>query len=154
MKIGQIYLERGSDDGARRFATVVESLDRRAIDQHALVSDVALARGLHAMPYVQVGPVVQTPVMAYCLMPDVDVVHLHDDRSGQAGLLLTLTRSIPYVLTSARDATASRNPLRRSVYNRALCIVHPDDQSPERLVEIYRRAVDGWLKLPQDANCG
>lgn len=154
MKIGQIYLERGSAEGAGCFADVVKSLDRFAIDQHVLVSDTALARGLHAMPYVQVGPVVQTPIMAYCLMPDVDVVHLHDQKSGQAGLLLTLTRSIPFVLTSAEETTNSRNPLRRSVYHRALCIVHPDEQAPERLVEIYRRAVDGWLKLPQDANCG
>ena len=36
--------------------------------------------------------------MAYCLMPEVDIVHIHEPDSGQAGLLLTLARSIPFVM--------------------------------------------------------
>jgi hypothetical protein len=52
-------------------------------------------------------------------MPDVDLVHVHEIRSGQAGLLLTLTRSIPFVITASRDQSRQRNPISRSVFRRA-----------------------------------
>lgn len=154
MKVGQIYLESSSDDGAARFCAIIEALDRLAIEQHVLVADASLARRLHALPYVTVGPPVRTPVMAYCLMPDVSVVHVHDDRSGQTGLLLTLTRSVPFILSSYEKHTDTRNPLKRSVFRRAHRILDPDETSPEQLIETYRRTIDGWLKLPEDADCG
>ena len=154
MKVGQIYLEKNGGDEITQFTAQIEALDRLAIEQHVLVADLAVARSLQPLPYVTVGPVVRTPVMAYCLMPDVDIVHIHDERSGQAGLLLTLTRSVPFLLTSEQTTTNSRNPLKRSVYQRAQCILAPGDPDPEQLIETYRRAIDGWLKLPEDANSG
>lgn len=153
MKVGQIYLESSPDDGATHFSAIVEALDKLAIDQHVLVADVALARSLHALPYVTVGPVVRTPIMAYCLMPEVDVVHIHDDRSGQTGLLMTLTRSVPFILSSPQQPD-TRNPLKRSVIRRAHRILSPRETDPETLIEAYRRTIDAWSKLPQDADCG
>ena len=137
-----------------RFATLVESLDRLAIDQHILVSNAALAHRLHSCPYVNVGPVVKTPVMAYCLMPGVDLVHIHDTRSGQVGLLLTLTRSTPFVMTCEGENRSRRNPLRRSIFDRAQAIVSASDLDTETIIRIYRRTIDSWSELPQDANCG
>ena len=154
MKIGQIFLEKSDEDGARRFRTIVEGLDKLAIEQHALVANVSIARSLRALPYVTVGPVVRTPVMAYCLMPDIDVVHVHDGKSGQAGLLLTLTRSIPFVMAASETSDATRNPLKRSILHRAQALIEPSRMQPESLIDIYRRAVDAWSKLPEDANCG
>lgn len=92
--------------------------------------------------------------MAYCLMPDIDVVHVHDGKSGQAGLLLTLTRSIPFVMAASETSDATRNPLKRSILHRAQALIEPSRMQPESLIDIYRRAVDAWSKLPEDANCG
>lgn len=133
---------------------IVSELHRLVIEQHVLVADPALARHLHPMPGVTVGPRVSTPVMAYCLMPDVDVVHIHDDVSGQAGLLLTLTRSVPFVMNVTDRLKRARNPLRRSILHRAQATVEPQDLGPAELVGIYRRAAGGRSELPEDAHCG
>jgi hypothetical protein len=154
VKIGHIFLSTASDDSILEFASLVEALDRLAIEQHVLVASVPLVRRLQSCPYVTVGPVVKTPVMAYCLMPNIDIVHIHDSKSGQAGLLLTLTRSIPFVMTTPETGTDSRNPLKRSVFHRAQEFIPPSDAEPQKLIEIYRRTVDGWSKFPQDADCG
>lgn len=154
VKIGHIYLAKESDEAIQQFAPLIEAMDRLAIDQHVLVASLVLARRLQCCPYVRVGPVVRTPVMAYCLMPDVDLVHIHDDKSGQAGLLLTLTRSIPFVMTIANKEMASRNRLQRSMLQRAQSLVLPSDTDPENLIGIYRRTIDAWSELPQDADCG
>lgn len=154
MKIGHIYLATAPEDSIKKFTSLVEALDRLAIEQHVLVASVELARQLDSCPYVTVGPVVKTPVMAYCLMPDVSVAHIHDVKSGQAGLLLTLTRSIPFVMTTPDKTTESRNPMKRSVFHRAQSLVPPADAEPEKLVSLYRQTVDAWSKFPQDADCG
>ena len=153
MNVGHIFLDRASNGAASQFASIVESLDRLTIDQHVLVADASLARSLRALPYVTVGPSVRTPVMAYCLMPAVDVVHIHDDRGGQAGLLLTLTRSVPFVMNSGVTPPGTRNPLKQSVLQRAQTMIEASQTDPESLIEIYRRAADALSKLPQDANC-
>ena len=153
MKVGQIYLENTSADGAKQFLAIIEGLDKLAIEQHVLVAELDMARSLEALPYVTVGPVVRTPVMAYCLMPGVDVVHIHDSKSGRAGLLLTLTRSVPFVMTLPKNAKTTRNPLERSILQRAQTTIEPQDLEPESLVQAYRRATDTWSKLPEDANC-
>ncbi|MDH3266274.1 MAG: hypothetical protein OEM25_04845 [Gammaproteobacteria bacterium] len=80
MKIGHILLTTASDDASSRFTSLVESLDRLAVDQHVLVAGTALARRLRSCPYAIVGPVVRTPVMACWLMPDVDLVHSQTQR--------------------------------------------------------------------------
>ena len=151
MKIGHVCLGNRSDADRDRFIAVVAALDRAGIDQHVLVSSVTLARQLADLPHVSVGPVVRTPVMAYCLMPDVDLAHVHEARSGQAGLLLTLTRSMPYVLTADNEELGSRNPLTRSVIRRAVQLLptmpgeHASRVAAEYL-EVYRNAVSNWVR--------
>lgn len=154
MKIGHICLSMKSDEVLAGFAALIEALDRLAIDQHVVVSSPALARRLQSCPYVTVGPVVKTAVMAYCLMPDVDLVHVHDEKAEQAALLLRLTRSIPFVLT-ARDTNDERlNPLSRAVRQRAASIVQQPYDDYSEIISTYRRTIDPWSELPQDADCG
>lgn len=92
--------------------------------------------------------------MAYCLMPKVDLVHVHDDKSAQAGLLLTLTRSTPFVMTTAEKNGSGKNPLKRSVLNRAQSLIPPSETEPEQLINIYRNTIAAWSELPQDADRG
>ena len=89
--------------------------------------------------------------MAYCLMPDVDLVHIHEVKSGQAGLLLTLTRSIPYVITAASEDLGSKNPMTRSIFHRTAQLVPPTPDEPVRQVaaeylRIYRDALGSWVR--------
>ena len=116
MKVGQIYLEKAANDGARQFQAIVEGLDRLA-DRATRARRIGrqLARSLSGLPYVTVGPVVSTPVMAYCLIPEVDVAHVHDSKSGQTGLLLTLTRAVPYVITSTEPEKLKRHSMWASI---------------------------------------
>ena len=153
MKIGQIYLNSSSSSGARRFFSIVDGLNRLTVDQHVLVADPDLARGLRVLPFVTVGPTVRSPVMAYCLMPAVDVVHVYDDHGGQAALLLTLTRSEPFVITEGAISPTTGSPLNKSVLRRSHAIVEPEQLDSERLVELYREAAGTALKLPQNADC-
>jgi len=154
MKIGHILLSPIPDDDAEHFLTLVKGLDKLAVDQHVLVTNAALARDLHSCPYVVVGPLVRTPVVAYCLMPEVDLVHIHDYRGGQAGLLMTLTRSTPFVMTAEEDQANSSNPIRRSMFQRAQALISSTVTDPEEVVAIYRTTIGAWSKFPQDANCG
>jgi hypothetical protein len=154
LKVAQIYLEKASAQGAQQFREIIESLDRLAIEQHVLVASADLAKRLGGLPYVTVGPLVSTPVMAYCLVPEVDVAHIHDGKSGQVGLLLTLTRSTPYVLNTIEAAQPTRNPLLASIRNRARLSVDTNQLRPEKLVDAYRDAIDGLSKSPKDANGG
>jgi hypothetical protein len=119
MKIGHICLAPPDSDAGGSFATLVEAIASLEVEQHVLVASVALARRLAVLPLVTVGPVVTTPVMAYCLMPNVDIAHVHEGKSGQAGLLLTLTRSIPFVITVEENVVDDKNPMTQSVLHRA-----------------------------------
>ena len=100
MIIGHINLEKSFNGTGEHFVSLIEALDRRGIHQHALVSNHSMAKRLSVCQHVTVGPVVQTAVAAYCRMPNVDVCHAHDSKGGRAGLLLTLTRSTPFVMTT------------------------------------------------------
>lgn len=151
MKIGHVCLGSDTAGDRDRFVALVAALAREGIDQHVLVSSVSLARQLAELPRVSTGPVVKSPVMAYCLMPDVDLAHVHEVRSGQAGLLLTLTRSIPYIITAANEELGSRNPLTRSVISRSVQLVPPTPGEPASLVaaeyvQVYRDALSSWVR--------
>ena len=71
---------------------------------------------------------------------------------GQSGLLFTLTRSIPFVLSAA--AGHGGQPLQRSISGRAQRLIDSDELGAERLVATYRETINAWSELPQDANCG
>jgi len=111
MKVGHICLATMGGTEIERFAQLVEAISQFDVEQHVLVASHALGRRLAKCAHVTVGPIVRSPVMAYCLMPQVDLAHVHDGKSGQAGLLLTLTRSIPFVITTNESTAVDRNPL-------------------------------------------
>ncbi|MDH3337854.1 MAG: glycosyltransferase [Gammaproteobacteria bacterium] len=154
MKIGHICLAPETDAAVVRFATLIEAFDRLTIEQHVLVTSVPLARRLQSRPYVTVGPVVRTAVMAYCLMPNVDLVHIHEERGEQAALLLRLTRSIPFVLTVGDRQDADLNPLSRAVRQRAARLIPQSYDEPNEILATYRQAIGQPSELPQDADCG
>lgn len=154
MKIGHICLSIKSDEVPAGFTSLIEALDRLAIEQHVLVANVPLARRLQSCPYVNVGPVVKTAVMAYCLMPNVDLVHVHDEKAEQAALLLRLTRSIPFVMTVHDPDDADLSPLSRTVRQRASGLVQLPYDDFDKITSTYRQAADSRSELPQDADCG
>lgn len=133
MRIGHINLAVSMNGTGEHFVRLVEALERQGVEQHVLVANHALAKRVSLYDNVSVGPLVKTPVMAYCLMPDIGVVHAHGRNAGQAGLLMTLTRSTPYVLTRRSRKAVGRNPVSRSIVNRAACIICPDEEAAARI---------------------
>jgi hypothetical protein len=125
MEIGHINLEASSNGAGEHFVKLVEGLSTLGVKQHVIVRSALLARRLEICDGVTVGPVVNSAVTAYCLMPHIALVHTHDEASGHAGLLLTLTRSIPYVATRRSEAPPGDNPVTRSVYRRAVSLICP-----------------------------
>jgi hypothetical protein len=159
MRIGHICLAGEGDPDIERFARLIEAISRHAVEQHVLVASHGLAQRLAKCAGVTVGPTVRSPLMAYCLMPNVDVAHVHDGKSGQAGLLLTLTRSIPFVMTANDSAAADRSPLAVSVLNRAAYTVQSTDnvepagQEARRYLGIYAETVSARLEFPEKSDC-
>lgn len=127
VEIGHINLAKSFNGTGEHFVSLVESLQQEGVNQHVLVKNKSLAKRLYAVEKVVVGPVVNSPISAYCLMPRLDLVHIHDSNAGQAGLLLALTRSIPFVLTHRGSLPASFNPLMQAVYRRATGIICMDE---------------------------
>lgn len=127
MRIGHINLAASMNGTGEHFVRLVEALQQQGAEQHVLVANHALAKRVGLYDSVSVGPVVKTPVMAYCLMPEVGVVHAHGRSGGQAGLLMTLTRSTPFVLTRRSSRPVGNNPVSRSIIKRAACIICPSE---------------------------
>lgn len=150
MHIGHINLAKSLNGAGQHFVNLVESLQRLGVQQYVLVRNVELAKRLDLIDDVTVGPVVRSAVMAYCLTPRLDVVHVHDPSEGQSGLLLTLTRSIPYVLTH-RDNAPGKNPLMQAVYKRATGIIYQSDADAAKHLRIYNHAVAAWRKSARSA---
>ena len=153
MNIGQICLATPNSEASRYFAALVEALDSFGVSQHVLVASLDVARRLSKCDYVTVGPVVQTPVMAYCLMPEVDVAHVHEARSGRSGLLLTLTRSIPFVITVDHEIEQDRSAIARSILKRAVQTIErngiePDALAAGRHLNIYEDACQNSQRIP------
>lgn len=163
VQIGHINLAKSFNGSGDQFIGLIEALQKAGVKQHVLVRNETLAKRIKAVAHVDVGPLVRSPVTAYCLMPRQDLVHIHDMAAGQAGLLLTLTRSIPYVLNHNPDGL-SPHPLAQAVVKRARCIVCGDDGEasivrhfdPSLPIEIiapmeYRRPADDWLRVYQNS---
>jgi len=123
MKIGHINLARSFNGTGEHFIALVEALDRHGIEQHVIVRNNAQAKRIAVYKNVKLGPVTASPVVAYCLMPSVDVVHVHSDASAKSGLLLTLTRSIPFVMTRRSKRKSLLNPISRSIEDRAASLI-------------------------------
>ena len=133
MRLGHINLARSFNGTGEHFIALIEALDRQGVSQHVIVRNEALAKRLGIYANVTVGPTTGAAVVAYCLMPAVDVVHAHDSRGTQSALLLALTRSIPFVLTRRIDRHPHSNPVNRSIYQRASGIVCTTDAAARLL---------------------
>lgn len=144
MRIGHVFLASESEDTRQHLTVLVRALSVLGIEQHALVGDETLAQVLGSIDSVTVGPLVRTPIMACCLMPNVDLAHIHDIKGAQTGLLLALTRSVTYIITQRSTSFSASNAIMRSAYRRARCIVcqsEPDridmrSQFPDSLIEL------------------
>lgn len=152
MDVGQICLGTLSADGADRFVGLVESMAGLAIGQHVLIGDPLVARRLESLPRVCVGPLVGTPVLAASLMPEVDVVHAHDEPGARAALLLALTRSLPFVLSGSVESPGTSDPLARAIAKRARALLDPATALPLDIARAYRRAMDDRSEFPEDAD--
>ena len=119
MKIGHLCLTREYGGSGHQLLLLAIALSIHDIEQHAVVRNQTLAERLSQIAGISVGPLAKSPITAYGLMPNVDLAHLHDRRSLQSGLLLKLTRSIPYVFTQRFLATPPANAIARSMYRRA-----------------------------------
>jgi hypothetical protein len=143
MYVGHINLARSFNGAGEYFVKLIEALQELGVQQHVLVRNVDLAKRLDLVENVVVGPVVRSAITASCLMPAVNMVHIHNASDGQAGLILTLTRSMPFVLT--HDDSAPRNsPLARSVYRRAAGLIYQGDADAARHLRIYEHAIHNW----------
>jgi len=126
MYIGHIYLDDSMSGSAESLIGLIDALDRQGVRQHVLVRHKLLARRLAVYDSVVVGPRVKVPVMACCVMPNVQVVHIHCDAGASAGLLLTLTRSIPYVFTCRSEFVSTKHPIKHAILDRAAGLIFPD----------------------------
>lgn len=143
MYIGHINLAKTQNGAGEQFVQLIDALQSHGTRQYVLVRNAALARRLAAIEDVTVGPSIRSAVMACCLMPPVEVVHVHGAADGQAGLLLTLTRSIPFVLTRD-DELPGRSPITQAIHRRASGVVYQSDDDAAKHLRIYRHAVDAW----------
>jgi hypothetical protein len=143
VKVGHINLASSFNGTGEHFVALVEALQRQGIAQHVIVRNKSLARRLAVYDNVTIGPVTGSPVVALCLMPHVDVVHAHSEKSAQAGLLLTLTRSIPFVLTRRDAGKPSGNPVSRSILSRAASLICSDAKAASAVLA-------GVSKMPVD----
>lgn len=147
MRIGHINLAKSFNGAGDNFVKLIEALQEFGATQYVLVRNVALAKRLDIIENVAVGPTVRSAVMAYVLMPQVDVVHAHSSTDGQAGLLLTLTRSIPFVMTN-NDQPGNMNPLLQAIHKRAAGIVYRHDANAAKHLRVYQNAIDSWRANP------
>jgi hypothetical protein len=125
MEVGHINLGAAMNGAGEHFVKLVEGLCDLGVRQHVIVRNESLARRLKICDGVTASQTANTAVTAYCLMPQIALVHTHDETSGHAGLLLTLTRSIPYVASRQSEQPPGDNPIIRSVYSRAASLICP-----------------------------
>ena len=145
--IGHINLAESFNGAGKHFVGLLEALQQHAVQQYVLVRNIALAKRLDLIDNITVGPIVRSPITAYCLMPEVDVVHIHDRSGWPAGLLLTLTKSIPFVLTRQVSLATGKNPLNQAAYNRASGFIDENQIAVDEHLQLYRRAADS-LEFP------
>lgn len=133
------------DVAAERFIRLVEGLDRAGVSQHVIVANDDLARRVAVYPSVSISPVTGSSVVAYCFMPRVDVVHAHGEQAGHAALLLALTRSIPYVMTSDAGESRVGTRVQQAVLRRSMGRLDIGDcLDAGKILRSYRRAAARW----------
>lgn len=125
MRIGHLDLSRHIAGAEEQLVVLVEALSAHGIEQHVLVRNPFLAKRLSVCNRVSVGPVVRSSVTAALLMPDVDIVHVHDRRGATAGMLLNMVKSVSYVVTCREKRACGRASSWHPKYSRAEFIACP-----------------------------
>ncbi len=146
MHVGHINLAKSFNGAGDNFVRLIEALQEYGVTQYVVVRNVALAKRLDLIDGVTAGPTARSAVMAYVLMPHVDIVHVHRYVDSQAGLLLTLTRSIPFVLTQHDQQPTNQSPLTQAIIQRASGFVYRHDANAAKHLRVYRHAIDSWRK--------
>ena len=123
MQIGHICLATEFDDRTRQLTVLVRSLVSHSINQQSIVANHQLAVELEKTPIQHNVRVARSPISAYCAARNCDLLHLHDEFAGRTGLLATLTRGTPYVLTYRGSKAPPADALNRSIFSRAAGIV-------------------------------
>lgn len=145
LRVGHIRLNGLIDPSAERLIRLVERLDDAGVRQHVVCGSEDLARRVGLYAATDAGPVTTSAVLAYCLMPHVDVVHVHDEQAERAGLLLALTRGIPFVMTDGRRDRHPASAIRRAVLSRCMaCVEIRDPIDAGEMLRLYDRAVRKW----------
>ena len=135
MRIGHIDLSVHISAAEEQLVVLVEALTSHGVEQHVLVRNPFLAKRLSVCTGVSVGPIVRSSVTASFLMPTVDLVHTHDTKAVNAGLLLNLTRSVPYVVTHRRFSTPGNSPVNRWKYRRSEAIICPSEDIASAMLD-------------------
>jgi hypothetical protein len=135
MRIGHIDLSPHITAAEEQLVVLIEALTAHSIEQHVLVRNPFLAKRLSVCAGVTVGPIVRSPLTAYFLMPAVDLVHTHESRAVNAGLLLKLTRSIPYILAYRQFIRPGNNPVKRSKFRNSEGIICPSEDITNAMLE-------------------
>lgn len=147
MYIGHINLAKTFDCTGECFVTLVETLQQLGTKQYVVVRNAGLAKRLDHVTNVVVGPTVRSSISAQSLIPQVDIVHIHGRSGWPAGLLLLLTRSLPFVLTSTEQDARFKNPIMQSAYDRASAVIPKEMTDAADILLIYRRSVES-LRIP------
>jgi hypothetical protein len=143
--VGHINLRRTMDVAAEKFIRLVEVLDHAGVSQHVIVANDDLGKRVAVYPSVSIGSVTGSAVVAYCLMPRVDVVHAYGDQAGHAALLLALTRSIPYVMTSDAGESKVETRVQQAVVRRSMGRLDLGNRlDVGKILRSYRRAAARW----------
>lgn len=123
MRIGHIDLSARITAAEKQLVVLVEALTAHGVEQHVLVRNPFLAKRLSVCGGVTVGPTVRSPLAACFLMPAVDLVHAYESKGASTAMMLSVVRSVPYILTHRKLREPGRNPLQRLKYNRSETIV-------------------------------
>lgn len=147
MRIGHICLSKDANCSARRFVRLIQTLALHGFEQHVIVRNAVIAKGVERTKGVSVESDIRTPVSAFCMMSSVDVVHLHDRFSWQAGLLFVLTKSVPYVLTALPVSEQFGGAVVNATQRRAAALIDPEIADVATHIQIYRQATEN-LQIP------
>ncbi len=137
LKVAHVHLASQHDLSSQQLAILARGLSGLNVDQHAVVRCQQVAEQLSRVPYVTIGPLVSSPIVANCLLPCADICHAHDARSAQTGLLLTLTRSIPFILSYRSQTTVSDAPITKAINRRSRAIVCASIIDQQRLLQDF-----------------
>lgn len=154
--IAHINLAGGFRGGERQTELLVRGLCGRGWSQLVVGRrGDALVERLGDLPGVDVRPVPNNPVSAARATAGADLVHVHEGRAGQAGLLANLFAGTPYIVTRRIPQAPSARLTTRLIYRRAAhiaCVSNAILEAMQAYVpEVAKSCIHSALgRLPSD----